>query len=78
MEQNMLVGPPEPGSAREGMFQDYFQQLKDTIQKVITKRRNGEETERVPFIDALLQSGVPDEQVSNTVVTLVVKIYQNL
>ena len=37
MEQNMLVGPPEPGSAREGMFQDYFQQLKDTIQKLLPK-----------------------------------------
>ena len=65
MEQNVLVGPPQPGSAREKMFNDYSQQMKDTIQKIITKRRNGEEKESVPFIDALLQSGVPDEQVSN-------------
>ena len=72
MEQNLFAGPPQPGSARERMFKDYSQQLKDTIQKVITKRRNGEETESVPFIDALLQSGVPDEQVSN--LTIVVKI----
>ena len=68
MEQNLFVGPPQPGSARERMFNDYSQQMKDTIQKVITKRRNGEEKESVPFIDALLQSGVPDEQVSKTVV----------
>ena len=72
MEQNLFAGPPQPSSARERMFKDYSQQLKDTIQKVITKRRNGEETESVPFIDALLQSGVPDEQVSNS--TIVVKI----
>ena len=63
----MLIGPPEPGcpgSTREKMFNDYSQQLKDTIQRVITRRQNGEEGESVPFIDALLQSGVPDEQVS--------------
>ena len=44
------------------------QQMKDTIQKVITKRQNGEGEESIPFIDALLQSGVPDKQVSDTVV----------
>ena len=61
----MLVGPPEPGSAREKLCNDYSQQMKDTIQKVITRRRNGEDGEEsVPFIDALLQSGMPDEQVS--------------
>ena len=67
MEQTMFVGPPQPGSAREKMFNDYSQQMKDTIQNVITKKRNGVEEESVPFIDALLQSGVPDEQVSDTV-----------
>ena len=43
----MFVGPPQPGSARDRMFNDYSQQLKDTIQRVITKRRNGEEKESV-------------------------------
>ena len=67
MEQNLYVGPPQPGSTREKMFKDYSQQLRDTIQRVITKRRNGEGEESIPFIDALLQSGVPDEQVSDAV-----------
>ena len=75
MEQNVLVGPPEPGSARERMFKDYSQQMKDTIQKVITSRRNGEEKESVPFIDALLQSGVPDEQVSNLALVVNICMY---
>ena len=61
----MLNGPPEPGSAREKMLNDYSQQLKDTMNRVMTKRRDGEETQSVPFIDGLLQSGVPDEQVSD-------------
>ena len=61
----MLNGPPEPGSVREKMFNDYSQQLKDTMNRVMTKRRDGEETQSVPFIDGLLQSGVPDEQVSD-------------
>ena len=67
MEHNLLNGPPEPGSAREKMCNDYSQQLKGTIQSIITKRRNGEgkENVNVPFIDSLLQSGVPDEQVSD-------------
>ena len=62
----MLIGPPEPGSIREKMFNDYSQQMKDTIQTVITRRRNGEEEQSIPFIDALLQSGVPDEQVCDS------------
>ena len=48
------------------MFNDYSQQMKDAIQRVITKRRNGEEEETIPFIDNLLQSGAPDEQVSRS------------
>ena len=68
MEQNMLVGPPEPGSEREKLFNDYSQQMRDTVQRVITKRHSGEEEENIPFIDNLLQSGAPDEQVSSTVI----------
>ena len=64
METILYLGPPEPGSAREKMFNDYRQQMKDTIQRAITKRHNGEGKESIPFIDGLLQSGAPDEQVS--------------
>ena len=64
MENIMFLGPPEPGSAREKMFNDYHQQMKDTIQRAITKRHNGEGNENIPFIDGLLQSGATDEQVS--------------
>ena len=71
MEQILLLGPPQPGSEREKMFNDYSQQMKDTIQRVITKRQSGEEEETISFIDNLLQSGAPDEQVSrNAVVAL--------
>ena len=70
MEQNLLIGPPEPGSTREKMRDECIQQMRDAIQRVITKRRNGEEEETIPFIDALLQSGAPDEQVSITVVVI--------
>ena len=70
MEKILFLGPPEPGSAREKMFNDYRQQMKDTIQRVITKRHNGEGKESIPFIDGLLQSGVPDEQVSSIVAML--------
>ena len=64
MEQNLVSGPPEPGSEREKLCNDYSQQMKDTVQRIVTKRRNGEGEESIPFIDGLLQSGVPDEQVS--------------
>ena len=62
----MLVGPPEPGSEREKMFNDYSQEMRNTIQRVITKRQSGQEEETIPFIDNLLQSGAPDEQVSSS------------
>ena len=75
MEQNLLIGPPEPGSTREKMRDECIQQMRDAIQRVITKRRNGEEEETIPFIDALLQSGAPDEQVSITVVVFLIKLH---
>ena len=68
MEKNLFLGPPQPGSEREKMFNDYSQQMRDTIQRVITKRQSGEEEETIPFIDSLLQSGAPDEEVSRSVV----------
>ena len=65
MEQNVRIGLPTPGSDREKMFNEYSQQLRDVIQEVVEKRQSGEEQESVPFMDSLLQSGVPDEQVRN-------------
>jgi len=64
MEQNLRIGPPTPGSDREKMFTGYSQQLRDFILEAVRKRQSGEEQESVPFIDSLLQSGAPDEQVS--------------
>jgi len=64
MEQVLRIGPPIPGSDREKMFKGYSQQLRDVIQEVVRKRQSGEEQESIPFIDSLLQSGIPDEQVS--------------
>ena len=64
MEQRLHIGPPEPGSDREKDFNDGVKQIKDIIQNVIDRRRNGEEQDSIPFIDALLQSSVPDEQAS--------------
>ena len=65
MEQRLHIGPPEPGSDREKEFNDAAQQIKNRIQSVIDRRRNGEEQDNIPFIDALLQSSVPDEQVKS-------------
>ena len=64
MEQGLHIGFPEPGSDREKEFNDGIQQIRNIIQSVVDRRRNGEEQENIPFIDALLQSDVPDEQVS--------------
>ena len=59
----MHIGPPESGSSREKEFNSNREQLRQRIQNVISRRQDGEEEESIPFIDALLQSGVPEEQV---------------
>ncbi|XP_065890917.1 cytochrome P450 20A1-like isoform X2 [Dysidea avara] len=69
MEQNVRIGLPTPGSDREKMFNEYSQQLRDVIQEVVEKRQSGEEQESVPFMDSLLQSGVPDEQIVSDGIT---------
>ena len=63
MEQRLHIGPPEPGSDREKEFNNDLQQIQNRLQNAVDRRRNGEEQDDIPFIDALLQSGVPDEQV---------------
>ena len=64
MGQRLHTGLPEPGSDREKKFNNGVQQIQNKLRNIIDKRRNGEEQDYVPFIDALLQSSVPDEQVN--------------
>jgi len=75
MEQNLQIGPPTPGSDREKMFKGYSQQLRDVVKEAVRKRRSGEEQESIPFIDSLLQSGVPDEQVCYILIIKIMHIY---
>jgi len=73
MEQVLRIGPPIPGSDRDKMFKDYAQQLRDVIREVVRKRQSEEVQESVPFLDSLLQSGVPDEQVSKNLIVWVAR-----
>ena len=66
----MHIGLPEPGSDREKKFNDGVEQLRNKILSVVERRQSGEEQQDIPFIDALLQSGVSHDQV-----LLVVVIY---
>jgi len=63
MEQRIHIGPPEPGSGREKEFNDGVQEIRDKILNIVERRQSGEEKEDIPFIDALLQSGVSLDQV---------------
>ncbi|XP_065889639.1 cytochrome P450 20A1-like isoform X3 [Dysidea avara] len=63
IEQRILVGPPETGSDREKEFNDSIQQMRNKILSVVERRQSGEEKEDIPFIDALLQSGVSHDQI---------------
>ena len=63
MEQRLHIGDPEPGSERDKEFNNHLQSLKNRISKIIEDRRSGKAQEDIPFIDALLQSGVPEDQV---------------
>ena len=65
MEQSLHIGPPDPGSNREREFNENLKNMKDTVLKVVNNRRNGVDTNEIPFIDALLQTQAPDEQVCN-------------
>ena len=56
------MDPPE-GSERDRELQKNVKVLRDLVKRVISQRREGGGEEYVPFIDNLLQSGVPDEQV---------------
>ena len=66
MEQRLHVGPPEPGSERDNVFESNRQMIVDAVLRVVNGRRNGTDSTEIPFIDALLQTQVPDEQVIGT------------
>ena len=63
-QEQIAHGPPEPDGEREAEFQRNLQYMKDIILRIVQARREGKGAEELPFIDALLQSGVPEEQVS--------------
>ena len=52
------------GSERDVEFEKNRQYLRDVVKGVISRRREGLGGEHVPFIDNLLQSGVPEDQVA--------------
>ena len=58
------MDPPE-GSERQVNFQKHHQFIVDLVRDAIQQHKDGKEgeEEHVPFIDNLLQSGVPEEQV---------------
>ena len=56
-------GDPEPGSERDVAFQRGLQGMKDTVKRILRSRREGRGQTEIPFIDALLQSGVAENQV---------------
>ena len=62
-QERIAQGPPESDSVREKDFQRNLQSLKDIVHRIVQARREEQGREELPFIDALLQSGVPDEQV---------------
>lgn len=63
MEQQLHVGPPEKGSEREKQFKESLEKLNKTVLSIVRSRKEGDDTMDIPFIDALLQSAVPEEQV---------------
>ena len=44
-------------------FEKNTQCLRDIVKDAISRRQQGIGGEHIPFIDSLLQSGVPDDQV---------------
>ena len=63
MEQRLHIGPPEPGSEREGEFEASVKAIRDIVLNVVQQRREGVTTRDIPFIDALLQAQFPEDQV---------------
>ena len=62
------VVPPE-GSERDTAFKKNRGFMRDVVKSVIAQRREGGGDEHIPFIDNLLQSGVPDDQAREMITT---------
>ena len=62
------VDPPE-GSERDTAFKKNRGFMRDVVKSVIAQRREGGGDEHIPFIDNLLQSGVPDDQAREMITT---------
>ena len=62
-QERIVHGPPEADSDREKDFQHNLQNLKNIVHRIVQARKEGKGSEDLPFIDALLHSGVAEEQV---------------
>ena len=69
-QERIVHGPPEADSDREKDFQHNLQSMKDIVRSIVHARREGKGSEDLPFIDALLQSGVPEKQVGKVLMSL--------
>ena len=69
-QERIVHGPPEADSDREKDFQRNLQSMKDMVRSIVHARREGKGSEDLPFIDALLQSGVPEKQVGKVLMSL--------
>ena len=63
MEQRLHLGDPSPGSEREEAFNSGLKVINAKVQQILRERTEGQNVKELPFIDALLQSAVPEEQV---------------
>lgn len=73
METRIREGvDPEKGSEREVEFEKNKQYLRDVVTGVINRRKEGLGGEHVPFIDNLLQSGVPEDQAVSDAVAFMI------
>ena len=63
MEQHLHIGPPEPGSDREKKFNSSVDYVRSKILQIVKDRNDRVDNNEIPFVDALLQSRVSDQQV---------------
>ena len=64
MECRLHLGDPSPGSDREETFNSGRKVLNAKVQQILRERTEGQSVKELPFIDALLQSAVPEKQVT--------------
>ena len=65
LQLRIVHGPPDSSDTqREEDFQKSLGAMKSVVQRIVAARREGRDTTELPLIDALLQSGVPEKQVT--------------